>query len=79
MFEHRGHFLLNTESSDLNADMIKDVGELVMNAICGVSEYGSVTYKEIIEILEDKNISRTAKKDQIASKIDIKKSEESYF
>ena len=75
MFEHRGHFLLNTESSDLNADMIKDVGELVMNAICGVSEYGSVTYKEIIEILEDKNISRTAKKDQIASKIDIKKSE----
>ena len=32
-------------------------------------------YKEIIEILEDKNISRTAKKDQIASKIDIKKSE----
>ena len=37
MFEHRGHFLLNTESSDLNADMIKDVGELVMNAICGVS------------------------------------------
>ena len=75
MFEHRGHFLLNTESSDLNAYMIKDVGELVMNAICGVSEYGSVTYKEIIEILEDKNISRTAKKDQIASKIDIKKSE----
>lgn len=75
MFEHRGHFLLNTESSDLNADMIKDVGELVMNAICGVSEYGSVTYKEIIEILEDKNISRTAKKDQIASKVDIKKSE----
>ena len=66
---------MNTESSDLNADMIKDVGELVMNAICGVSEYGSVTYKEIIEILEDKNISRTAKKDQIASKIDIKKSE----
>ena len=66
MFEHRGHFLLNTESSDLNAYMIKDVGELVMNAICGVSEYGSVTYKEIIEILEDKNISRTAKKDQIA-------------
>ena len=75
MFEHRGHFLLNTESSDLNAYMIKDVGELVMNAICGVSEYGSVTYEEIIEILEDKNISRTAKKDQIASKIDIKKSE----
>ena len=73
MFEHRGHFLLNTESSDLNAYMIKDVGELVMNAICGVSEYGSVTYEEIIEILEDKNISRTAKKDQIASKIDIKK------
>ena len=31
--------------------------------------------KEIIEILEDKNISRIAKKDQIASKVDIKKSE----
>lgn len=31
MFEHRGHFLLNTDSGDVNFEMVKDAGETVMN------------------------------------------------
>ena len=31
MFEHRGHFLLNTTSSDINSDMVKEAGETVIN------------------------------------------------
>lgn len=77
MFEHRGHFLLNTDSGDLNADMVKDAGETVMNYICESMEEanGDVSYKQIIEKLADKEISRSTKKDKIASLLGIKRSD----
>lgn len=77
LFEHRGHFLLNTDSGDLNADMVKDAGETVMNYICESTEEanGDVSYKQIIEKLADKEISRSTKKDKIASLLGIKRSD----
>lgn len=77
LFEHRGHFLLNTDSGDLNADMVKDAGETVMNYICeSIEEESSdVSYKQIIEKLADKEISRSTKKDKIASLLGIKRSD----
>lgn len=76
MFEHRGHFLLNTDSGDVNFEMVKDAGETVMNYLYDSMEESipKVSYTEVIEILADKGISRSTKKDKISSLLGIKKS-----
>lgn len=75
MFEHRGHFLLNTTSSDINSDMVKEAGETVINYLYdSVDEnLNEITYENLIEILVDKTISRSTKKNQIISLLGLKK------
>ncbi len=77
LFEHRGHFLLNTDSGDLNADMVKDAGETVMNYICESIEEanGDVSYKQIIEKWQIKKFPEVPKKDKIASLLGIKRTD----
>ena len=76
MFEYRGHFLLNTDSGDVNFEMVKDAGETVMNYLYDSMEESTakISYTEVIEILADKGISRSTKKDKISSLLGIKKS-----
>lgn len=76
MFEYRGHFLLNTDSGDVNFEMVKDAGETVMNYLYNSMEESTakISYTEVIEILADKGISRSTKKDKISSLLGIKKS-----
>ncbi len=76
MFEHRGHFLLNTSSDDVNSDMVEIAGKTVMNYLRdSLEEISSeILYTDFIKILADKSISRSTKKDKIISLAGIKKS-----
>ena len=79
MFEHRGHFLLNATSSDINSDLVKDAGEVIINYIYDSTDekLNDVTYEDLIDILADKTISRSDKKNQIISLFGLKKSSKS--
>ena len=75
MFEHRGHFLLNTESDDISPDMVRDAGENFMNYIYDSLEDmpDVISYKEVINDLAKKGISRSSKKDKIIGLLGIEK------
>ena len=75
MFEHRGHFLLNTESDDISPDMVKDAGENFINYIYNSLEDmpDVISYKEVINDLTKKGISRSSKKDKIIGLLGIEK------
>ena len=62
MFEYRGHFLLNTDSGDVNFEMVKDAGETVMNYLYDSMEEAIKIHLSEIEILmiESTAVSLTA-------------------
>ena len=67
---------MNTDSGDVNFETVKDAGETVMNYLYDSMEESTakISYTEVIEILADKGISRSTKKDKISSLLGIKKS-----
>lgn len=75
MFEHRGHFLLNSVSEDINKEMVKDAGEgFTLYLQERIKEIKPVSYSDILDVLVEKNISRSEKKERIVELFGIKKS-----
>ena len=75
MFEHRGHFLLNSVSEDINKEMVKDAGEgFTLYLQERIKEIKPVSYSDILDVLVEKNISRSEKKERIVELFAIKKS-----
>lgn len=65
MFEYRGHFLLNTDSGDVNFEMVKDAGETVMNYLYDSMEESTAK----ISYVKARNVSGFRKQSFLKSRL----------
>lgn len=77
IFEHRGHFLLNSDDSNIGTDQALEELQNLLNYLSEVvdKDFESADKSKIFEILSSKDYSRNTKKEKIAEILSLQKSD----